>query len=383
MWNNIIGQESAVEKLKTAYKTGKSAHAYIFYGNAGTGKDAAAIEFAKLMNCLSPVNGDEACDKCENCIKISQIKSEFFNFICALPAGKSDQADADTVEKLSASDFDLYMDQIELKAADPYYHVTLPSANNIRISSIRDIISKIYLTAGKHNTKVFLISEAEKMKTEASNALLKVLEEPPKKSLIILTTSKINSLPATVVGRCQKIGFAPLAKDEILEKIQSDIRKGNETVPECTNDEIELAARLSGGSYTRTVEFLQIGIKDIRNQAISYLISTVTGNTTELVNIVRNITTKNNKDKTKYFLFFLSSWFSDIMKIKFNQHEDDISNIDLKERLIKFNSNFSSEELYKIISKLEEAEKLIGQNVQLTTILINLSFNLKNYLQAA
>ncbi len=79
MWKNVIGQKSAVEKLKTAYNTGKAAHAYIFYGMAGVGKDAAAIEFAKLMNCLSPVNGDEACDKCENCIKISEFKSEFFN----------------------------------------------------------------------------------------------------------------------------------------------------------------------------------------------------------------------------------------------------------------------------------------------------------------
>jgi DNA polymerase-3 subunit delta' len=383
MWKNVIGQESAVEKLKTAYKTGKGAHAYIFYGNAGAGKDAAAIEFAKLMNCLSPVNGDEACDKCDNCKKISEFKSEFFNFICALPAGKSEQADADTVEKLSAADFDLYMDQIQLKASDPYYHITLPAANNIRISSIRDIISKIYLTAGKKNTKVFLISEAEKMKTEASNALLKVLEEPPKKSLIILTTSKINSLPPTVSGRCQRISFSSLTKDEILEKIQSDVRKENESIPESTKDEIELAARLSGGSYTRTVEFLQMGIKDIRNQAISYLISTVTGNTTELVNIVRNITTKNNKDKTKYFLFFLNAWFNDIMKVKYGQSENDISNIDLIDRLIKFNKSFSSAEIYKIISNLEEAEKLIGQNVQLPLILINLSFKLKDYLQAA
>lgn len=383
MWKNVIGQKSAVEKLKTAYKTGKAAHAYIFYGMAGVGKDAAAIEFAKLMNCLSPVNGDEACDKCENCIKISEFKSEFFNYICALPAGKSDQADADTVEKLSASDFDLYMDQMQLKSSDPYYHITLPGANNIRINSIRDIISKIYLTAGKNNTKVFLISEAEKMKTEASNALLKVLEEPPKKSLIILTTSKINSLPPTVAGRCQRINFTSLTKDEILGKIQNDIRNENENFPEFTKDEINLAARLSGGSYTRTVEFLQMGIKDIRNQAISYLISTVTGNTTELVNIVRNITAKNNKDKTKYFLFFLNAWFSDIIKVKYSQPENGISNIDLAERLVKFNKSFSSAEIYNIVKNLEEAEKLIGQNVQLPLILINLSFKLKDYLQAA
>ncbi|RPI15390.1 MAG: AAA family ATPase [Ignavibacteriae bacterium] len=380
MWNNIIGQDAAIDKLRSMFKSNKLSHAYIFYGNTGVGKDAAAIELAKLVNCLNPVNGDEPCDKCENCKKISQFKSEYFHFVCALPAGRSDQSDNDTVENLSSSDFDLYLEQIEMKALDPYYHLNLPAANNIRINSIRDIISKIYLSTSRNYKKVFIISEAEKMKQEAANALLKILEEPPKNSLLILTTSKINSLPPTVVGRCQSIHFLPLNKNDIINKINDDCAKDRTNVPDAPKKEIELAARLSGGSYTRTVEFLNMGIKEIREQAISFLISTLRNDFTELVSIIRSITGKNNKDKTKYFLFFLNAWFDDIIKVKYINDADKIANIDLHERLVKFDKNYSSSDIYNIILSLEEAEKLIGQNVQLQLILVNLSFKLKNYL---
>jgi DNA polymerase III subunit delta' len=380
MWKNIIGQKAAIDKLRSMFKGNKLAHAYIFYGNTGVGKDAAAIELAKLVNCLNPINGDEACDKCENCKKISGFRSEYFNFVCALPAGKSDQSDNDTVENLSPGDFDLYIEQIKMKAEDPYYHVNIAGANNIRINSIRDIISKIYLSTSRNFKKVFVISEAEKMKQEASNALLKILEEPPRNSLLILTTSKINSLPPTVVGRCQAIHFLPIEKDDIIKKVNSDIEQGNSSIPDAEEDEVELAARLSGGSYTRTIEYLEMGIKEVREQAVSFLISTLRNDHTELISIIRSIASKNNKDKTRYFLFFLNSWFSDILKVKYTNNVNQVANIDLQERLIKFNKNYSESDVYNIILSLEEAEKLIGQNVQLQLILVNLSFKLKNYL---
>ncbi len=252
MWSNILGQEKAIEKLKSAFTNNRVAHAYLFYGNEGTGKDAAAIEFAKLLNCLNLKNGNEACDKCENCIKISGFRSEYFKFICAMPAGRSDQSDSDPIEKLPAADFDAYMEQIGLKSKNPYYRVNIPNANNIRINSIRDLISKAYLSTGKNRKKVFIISEADKMKQEAANALLKILEEPPRSSVLILTTSKLNSLPQTVIGRCQNIPFEPLSEELITGKLELQPEFKNNY----SSDEISLASKLSFGSYSRAAELL-------------------------------------------------------------------------------------------------------------------------------
>jgi len=369
MWKNIIGQEAVTQKLKSFYTSGKIAHAYLFYGTEGVGKDAAAIEFAKLLNCRNIKNGNEACDECENCRKISSFRSEYFQLICALPAGKSDDSESDPIEKLAASDFDAYLEELQLKSENPYHHINLPNANNIRINSIRNLVSKIYLSAPRGTKKVFLISEADKMRQEAANALLKILEEPPKDSIIILTTSKINSLPKTIIGRCIKMHFEPLTAEQINAKLSQ------------TNDyskkEIELVSHLSLGSYTRAIELLNIGIEDIRSSVMQYLLSLLKDNYAETILISRNITAKNDKDKTKYFLFLLNIWFRDLLHIKCSAKEDKISNFDIIDRLIKLNNNYPEADIFRIITELEEAEKLISQNVQLTLILVNLSFKLK------
>ncbi len=378
MWRNVLGQEKVIEKLKSAFKAGRISHAYLFYGNEGTGKDAAAIEFAKLLNCKNPVNESEACDICENCKKISEFKSEYFHFICALPAGKSEQTDSDPIEKLAAADFDAYMEQLSMKSKNPYYRINIPNANNIRINSIRDLISKSYLSTSRNYKKIFIVSEADKMKQEAANALLKVLEEPPKNSVLILTTSKLNSLPQTVIGRCQRIHFEPLAEELIKEKLLASENTRNGY----TKDEINIAAKLSFGSYSRAAELLEMGTAEIRDTAIKFLISIVRNEYSEIVSIIRSMSAKTNKDKIKYLLFFLGVWFRDLLRVKHagSNNENEIANSDIKDRLVKFMANYPDTDIYSAIMELEESEKYIVQNVQLQLILLNLSFKLKKHI---
>lgn len=371
MWKNISGQSDAIDKFRSVYKSGKIGHAYLFEGTQGTGKDAAAIEFAKLLNCTNVQNGDEACDVCESCQKISSFRSEYFKLICALPAPKADDSETDPIEKLTGSDYDEYMEQMQKKSENPYYHINLTGANNIRINSIRDLVSKIYLSTPAGIVKVFVISEAEKMRQEASNALLKILEEPPKKSVIILTTSKINSLPQTIIGRCQRIHFEPLTEDQITEKLGEF-----SGFPE---KQIRLAARLSLGSYTRAHELLEAGIEEIRSTALDFLVSMLKSDFAQVVMISRSVSAKNDKDKTRQFLFFLNIWIRDLLRVKAGVNSDPsmLTNSDLAERLGKLNANFPNSDIFSIVMELEEAEKLIGQNVQLTLILVNLSLRLR------
>ena len=106
MWSNIIGQEKVKDILKNIFLSGKISHAYIFYGDEGVGKDAAAVEFAKLLNCDDPVNGNEACDKCKSCIEIDSFRSSLIKFVTALPSGKNESDDDKSpLEKLDKEDF--------------------------------------------------------------------------------------------------------------------------------------------------------------------------------------------------------------------------------------------------------------------------------------
>ncbi len=375
MWKNIIGQHHVIENLKSVFLSRKTGHAYLFEGSDGVGKDAVAIEFAKLLNCSDLVNGNEACDKCANCKKISSFRSEYFKLICALPASKSNESDSDPVDKLAGADFDEYMEQIAAKSDDPYHKINISDSNNIRINSIRDLVSRIYLSAPSGIVKVFIISEADKMKQEASNAMLKILEEPPKNSVIILTTSKVNSLPQTIIGRCQRVHFEALLEKDIAEKLLTD---GG-----YTEKQVNLAARLCFGSYSRAIELLQMGIEELRNTALEYLVSLLKNDPATVISICRNISSKNDKEKTRQFLFFLNIWIRDLIRVRAagEAEPDLLTNYDLADRLEKLNSNFPDSDIFSIVLQLEEAEKLIGQNVQLTLILVNLSIKLKKLLK--
>jgi len=370
MWSNIIGQKNVIERLMMIYKSGRISHAFLFYGQEGTGKDAAALEFAKLLNCRNMMK-DEACDRCKTCKNISSLRSDYFYFITALPSGKSETNEGSVLDTLSAPEYEAYIEQLKRKASNPYHHVRLQGASNIRIDSIREMIGQMYLSVpgeGEHFRKVFLISEAEKMRQEAANALLKVLEEPPKNAVIILTTSKPQMLPATVAGRCQAIYFPPLSTSEIEERL----KKG-----EYSEDEIRMAARFSQGSYSRAEELLAAGVREARERMLAYLIAVIRQDYAEVVRICREESSKKNKERIRYFLMQLSVWFRDLLWTKNGAISDQVANIDIQTRLSRFITNYPNPDFHRIIISLEEAERMIFENVQAQVVLIDLAFKLR------
>lgn len=368
MWKNIAGQKRVKEKLSSIYFSGKIANAYLFYGPDGVGKDAAAIEFAKLLNCDNP-SSKGSCDICSSCRKIQSLRSELLYLITALPRGASDDTGSDPVDKLSQSEFERYLEELEEKSINPYHKILIQGANNIRINSIRWLIEKIYLTSNEGKVKVFLISEADKMRQEAANALLKVLEEPPRGSLLILTSSKVNLLPETITGRCQGICFESLKTNEIIEKLSERSI--------WSEKDISLAAKLSGGSYANAEKFLNNGIKEYRDMVINFLISSIKNDYSELASVSKIVSSGNDRERTRYFLFILNLWFRDLMYVRHgNVSESELVNYDLRDRLMRLNTNYPDADIFNIIKELEESERLLNQNVQPYLILVNLGIKL-------
>lgn len=370
MWSNIIGQERVKEILKNIFQSGKVSHAYIFYGAEGTGKDAAAVEFAKLLNCDNPVNGNEACDECKNCADISLFRSPLFKFITALPSGKNEtDEDISPLEKLEKEDFEIYLEEIDAKICDKYHKISIPKANDIRISSIRQIKREIYLTGRAGKKKVFLISGCDQMNPQSSNSLLKILEEPPKDSILLLTTSRINSLLPTIIGRCQKIRFDNLTKEEILSYIKNKgaVKKDSEA---------EFFAELSDGSITKCNEIIGKDFLELREKVLDLLSALLTNQYLKLGHSIEFVAGKKDKERVKQFLVLLAVWFRDITS-KSHGNDEVIINKDKADRISKFVSNFDSEN-YKIINLIEEAIRDIDSNVILDGMLYNLMYKIKS-----
>lgn len=173
-FDEIIGQEHIVRTLVNQIKTDKVGHAYLFCGARGTGKTTAAKVFARAINCLSPVNGSP-CGKCEVCKKLENATN---------------------------------LDVLEMDAA-----------SNNKVENVRDIREKIQYppVAGKY--KVYIIDEVHMLTTEAFNALLKTLEEPPRHAVFILATTEVHKLPATILSRCLRFDFKLIPTQTIASLI--------------------------------------------------------------------------------------------------------------------------------------------------------------------
>jgi DNA polymerase-3 subunit gamma/tau len=182
----IVGQEHVTRTLRNAIASGQVAHAYLLAGVRGTGKTSIARLIAKAVNCPNAKDG-EPCDRCENCVAIRDGRC---------------------------------LDLIEIDAA-----------SNRGIDEMRDLRDKVRFAPSQGQYKVYVIDEAHQLTTEAFNALLKTLEEPPPHAMFILATTESQKIPATIVSRTQRFDLrriphkgivAQLARIVDQEKLHAD-----------------------------------------------------------------------------------------------------------------------------------------------------------------
>ena len=175
IFEDVIGQRLITDTLKNAIEQNRVAHGYIFSGARGVGKTTTARILAKAVNCAKgPVV--KPCGECDSCREISVSNS---------------------------------VDVLEIDAA-----------SNRGIDEIRALRETVRYLPARDRYKVFIIDEVHMLTTEAFNALLKTLEEPPPRSLFILATTEPQKLPATIQSRCQHFSFRLLDYSEIMEQLQ-------------------------------------------------------------------------------------------------------------------------------------------------------------------
>ncbi len=371
-WNKIIGNERIKRILQLQLIEGRIANSYLFIGINGIGKEAIAIEFAKAMNCEKPIISREnynACDNCKSCKQISNFTHQNLEIIFPLPTSSGDETATD---KLSEAQIEEIKSQFERKSIDPYKKIKLKGANSIRVNSIRDVKKKLSLSQGLEGKRVVVVSEADKMNIEASNAFLKTLEEPNNNIIIILCTSQIDKILPTIKSRCQIINFVPIDKNEIEQKILLEHNISKETA--------KLAAELSMGSLTKALEYFDHNFIEMRKIIVNALRNSLKKKNyrKDLSEIISEILKNYDKEEIIFLLQILSIWIRDAELIKSNYHN--ISNPDDKETLEKFATNFHQKNLIYINEFIEHSIYLINRNVILNGVIYQLFIKIRYYL---
>lgn len=200
-FSRITGQDTVVRTLKRAIETGRVAHAYLFAGPRGTGKTSTAKVLAMGLNCTEGPT-PEPCGECESCRAIQNSSS---------------------------------MNVVEMDAA-----------SNRGIDEVRELRDSVNLAPSGGRVKVYIIDEVHMLTTEAFNALLKILEEPPSHVVFVLATTEAHRVLSTIVSRCQRFDFRRPGVKTLVEKLREISDAEGIDVEE---DALTVIARRAEGSF--------------------------------------------------------------------------------------------------------------------------------------
>lgn len=305
-FESIVGQERAIRLLTRILENNRLAHALLFTGVDGIGRQTTARAMAMALNCLKPV-GTSACGVCRSCKKV-------------------------------------------ISGNHPDVIIVKPSGTFIKIDQVRSLRKTLRFAPLEGGRRVIIINDAQAMNLEASNAMLKILEEPPNDTYIILTASQTTDLLPTIVSRCQQIPFRPVPVADIAAALGARSGLDAETAT--------AVAVLAKGSLGRALSADTEKWMDWRKDLLER-VGLVSSESTHALFVFAD-TLARDKDRLQDALDVIIIWFRDILICRF--HPEKILNRDCMEEIQRKSERLSVDDILEIIMAVFAAQRAIVKN---------------------
>lgn len=327
-------------------------HALLFWGPPGVGKSAAAIELARWLNCEKGSVGP--CGECPSCIKFRLLEHPHFSYQMPLPAKAL--VDSDSGELTEAGSATL-AELLKEKGADPYRQVDYPGGQFLLIGQMRSLIRWATVRSFSEAPRLALIDRADKLREEAGNALLKLLEEPPSDFILILTAETPEDILPTLRSRCHLIEFERFRR----EAVESELKKrGLED-----GEEAVRIAHLSHGNLALALEFQQDPelTRRLHSLAIDIVRHALSKNPLELESLAETFSRKPLSEQL-LVLEVISAWLRDAALIKTlgTGGSAGVIHFDRVDLLDKFVHNCPNADFVSAVEKVEEARRNLEGN---------------------
>lgn len=341
MLDDLTGNEQVKTLLRRTLAARRVPGAFLFAGEDGVGKKLFALELAKALNCRTPVETSgavaadsagafEGCGHCPACVRIAK-----FNY--------PQSSEADDWKGIIWTDH-------------PDVGMVVAPKRVILVEQMRAIEREANYRPYEGKARVFLIEDADKLNEASANALLKVLEEPPHTSHIVLLTSRPAMLLPTIRSRCQMVRFSPIVADEIeAYLVRSKIAKGSEA---------HLRARVAGGSLGRAVAD---GVADYLEQRTAMLrllqALALNDDRVQLLRSAEEFNDARHKDEYESRLDILEALIRDAWTLALDAPAEKLISEDLLPELRKISEHLDTERPATWISQIEEMREQLIVNI--------------------
>ncbi|NIS60955.1 MAG: DNA polymerase III subunit delta' [Proteobacteria bacterium] len=273
-FKEIIGHDRQIEHLRNAMRNGRLAHAYLFLGKDGIGKKVVALNLAKALNCLR--GEEEPCDECRSCLKVNHLHH-------------------------------------------PDVLLVEPHGQWIRIDQVRDLQRELSHRPYEGKRRVCILTSADRMRQEAANALLRILEEPPLHTVLILLAANGDFILPTITSRCQRITFNPLHPERIAGVLRSRLGLKRE--------EAHMLASLADGSLGKALQMDLDFVHRTRREIIEKIIDLPSYGPEQILGLAEEMT--NSSDNLPMLLTMIHTWYRDLLSYKERGSRAQLINIDL------------------------------------------------------